>query len=52
MYTNIEECHISIIEKKLYIKPEIIHEVELETKAGTPISPTGLYPGFPSDYQP
>lgn len=29
-------------EKKPYSKPEIIHEADLETRAGTPIPPGGL----------
>ena len=39
--------------KKEYIKPAIVHELELETKAGTSLPPTTLpIPGFPSDTQP
>jgi hypothetical protein len=28
--------------RKPYAKPEIIHELELETRAGSPLSPPGL----------
>lgn len=28
--------------RKPYAKPEIIHELELETRAGTPLAPPGL----------
>ncbi len=33
-------------QKKVYIKPEIIHELELETRAGSPIIP-GSGPSIP-----
>ncbi len=29
-------------QKKEYVKPEIIHELELETRAGSPIGPGSL----------
>lgn len=31
--------------RKPYEKPEIIHELELETRAGSPIPPSGIDPG-------
>ena len=30
--------------RKLYTKPEIVHELELETRAGSPIPPAGIDP--------
>ena len=44
-----------LAEKKAYIKPDIIHEAVLETKAGSPIPPgfSGPpVPGFSGDYLP
>ena len=29
----------SVQAKKPYVKPEILHELELETRAGSPLSP-------------
>ena len=48
MFFNHNKNSLSInwSEKKPYTKPEIIHEAELETHAGTPIPPAGLPPGI------
>lgn len=42
MEANIERVEILVDSRKPYVKPEIIHELELETSAGSPY-PT---PGF------
>lgn len=38
--------------KKPYIKPKIIHELELETRAGSPIPPNLIPPFFPPSSKP
>lgn len=36
MEANIERVENLVDSRKAYIKPEIIHELELETRAGSP----------------
>ncbi len=42
METIVERVEIDTITKKQYLKPEIIHELELETQAGSPYPTPGL----------
>jgi hypothetical protein len=52
--TNVNESPVEVFaadsvlpDQKEYVHPEIIHELDLETRAG---SPTGIKPGFdPAD---
>jgi hypothetical protein len=38
--------------KKPYSKPKIVHELELETRAGSPIPPNLIPPFFPPSSKP
>jgi hypothetical protein len=41
-----QEQAVKVENRKLYIKPEIVQELELETRAGSPV-PGGFNPIFP-----
>ena len=42
----------SVDAKKPYAKPVILHELELETRAGSPIPPTPFAPFLPPGARP
>jgi hypothetical protein len=43
---SIKSVEIKLEDKKEYIAPKIIHEIDLETKAGSPTGPDVLPPGL------